>query len=735
MRHLLFAILLILSLLPVSAGAVTPQFWENFSQEELLKGSFNHVSLTPDGKLLMGPAYDVFYDTGQHYIFSLVRDKSGNIFVGTGDEGKVFRVDPQGKGSLYFQSRELNIFAMALDSAGTLYVGTSPDGKVYKVTGPNQATEFCNPETKYIWSMIFDDAGNLYVGTGPNGVIYKVDSSGKKTAFYTCSDAHVRHLAKQDNRILAGTAPSGLVVQIGPEGKGFTLIDTPLEEVHALRIDSSGVIYALASSAKGLGTTLPSSTETTTSGDSTATVTIESVVTAIGERARDTKVVTAPGGEKGVPKSAVYAITRDGSTETIYSSDDLMAYDAILREDGSLMIAAGPKGRLLSVDTAKQVTVISDTADEDLTCLLAAGNVTYVGASNQGKLYRLEQRRAQGGMFESSILDAGVVSSWGKISWRTVNSAGGTVAISTRTGNTQKADASWSDWSEPYSAPGSQITSPRARYLQWRANFKGGSTTEDALDGVRIAYLQQNLRPQVISIDVLPFGVELQKQPSLSAGGLTMVTQATTPDGRSLNSPRERTRETQELPPRQVLRPGSQSFTWKAVDENNDSLDYSIFFRGDGESDWKLLAEKIQDNFYSLNAASLPDGTYRIKVMASDAPNNPFDRFLVGELVSDPFTISNTSPKVSIAGHKINGRRVELQFVSSVSTGRVATAEFSIDGGEWNLVFPADGIADSEQEEYRVTTPELSTGEHLIGIRTSDADGNTGTAKLVVRII
>ena len=161
MRHLLFAILLILSLLPVSAGAVTPQFWENFSQEELLKGSFNHVSLTSDGKLLMGPAYDVFYDTGQHYIFSLVRDKSGNIFVGTGDEGKVFRVDPQGKGSLYFQSRELNIFAMALDSAGTLYVGTSPDGKVYKVTGPNQATEFCNPETKYIWSMIFDDAGNL----------------------------------------------------------------------------------------------------------------------------------------------------------------------------------------------------------------------------------------------------------------------------------------------------------------------------------------------------------------------------------------------------------------------------------------------------------------------------------------------------------------------------------------------------------------------------------------------
>ena len=146
-----------------------------------------------------------------------------------------------------------------------------------------------------------------------------------------------------------------------------------------------------------------------------------------------------------MPKSAVFERTWDGCIETIYSSDDLMAYDAVLREDGSLMIAAGPKGRLLSVDTAKQVTVISDTPDEDLTCLLAAGNVTYVGSSNQGRLYRLEQQRAQGGTFESGILDAGVVSSWGKISWRRVNTARGTVAISTRTGNTEKADASWSD--------------------------------------------------------------------------------------------------------------------------------------------------------------------------------------------------------------------------------------------------------------------------------------------------
>jgi hypothetical protein len=742
MRLRIFALLTLLVALSIAAWAVTPQFWENFSQEDLLKGSLNHVSLTPDGRLFLASAYDLVYDTGQPYIFSMVRDKAGNIYVGTGDEGKVFRIDPQGKGSLYFQSKELDVFAMALDGTDTLYVGTSPDGKVYRVTGPNLATEFCDPESKYIWSMIFDDAGNLYLGTGANGTIYKVDKAGKQAAFYTCSDNHVVCLVRGNgNSILAGTSPGGLIVEITPEGKGFALMDTPLEEVHSLTMDRFGTIYALVSSAKGVGTISPAkpAAAATSSTSTTATVTIESII-GLTEKSRDTKAVTAPGGEKGSAgsKSAVYAITREGSVETIYSSNEQMVYDAVLRGDGSLMIATGPKGRLLSIDLAKQVTVVSDTPEEELTRILAAGDTIYAGGSNQGKVYKLLPQRAQTGTFESSALDAKIISSWGKISWRIANPGGVNVEVSTRSGNTDKADSSWSDWSASYSVPGQQITSPRARYLQWRATFKGGSgsasASADILEKMQIAYLQQNLRPQVVSIDVLPYGVELQKQPSLTLGSLNLVTPSTTSDGRSLNSPRERGRDRQPLTPRQVLQPGAQSFTWKATDDNEDSLEYALYFRGEDESDWKLLEKKLADTFYTLNAASLPDGTYRLKVVASDAPTNPYDKFLISELISEPFVIANTSPKLEIAGNKINGKRVEMQFGASVTTGRIATAEFSIDGGDWNLIFPVDGIADSAQEEYRITTPELAMGEHLVGIRASDADGNTGTTKVVVKI-
>ena len=736
--------ILFFAFIPVFAWAVTPQFWEDFSQEDLLQGSLDHVSLSSDGKLFIAPAYDLFFDTGQSYIFSVVRDKNGNLYVGTGDGGKVFKVDPNGKGTLYFQSKELNVFSMAIDSSDTLYVGTSPDGKVYKVTGPNQASEYCNPDEKYIWSMVFDAADNLYVGTGPSGIIFKIDKTGKKSSFYTCADNSAVSLFRESNgNLLAGTSPGGLVIEITPEGKGFALMDSPLEEVHAFTVDRFGTIYAIASSSRDFSKTPQAKTKPLSASPTlnpVVTVTIDSIA-GLADKVDEKKGKTsAPGGEKDSTgyKSAVYALTRDGAVETIYTSNSQMAYDLIVRGDGSLLLATGPKGRLLSIDAAKQVTVVSDSPEEDMTLLVAAGDITYVAGSNQGKIYRLQNQKAQSGAFESKALDAKIVASWGKISWRAPNSAETSVAISTRSGNTEKADNSWSPWSDSYGMPGQQITSPRARYLQWRASFNRNagaaqSAPTDALDAVQIAYLQQNLRPQVVNIEVLPYGVEFQKQSSLSLG-ITPIIPSTTSDGRSLNAPREHGRERQPLAPRQVLQPGAQSFAWKAVDGNDDTLEYSLYFKGDGESDWKLLEKKLADTFYTLNAASLPDGSYRLKVVASDAPSNPYDRFLIGELISDVFTVANASPQVEIVSSKVNGKKVEIQFRAHVSVGSISTAEFSIDGGDWNLIFPLDGIADSTQEDYRFVTWELPAGEHLVGIRASNRDGNTGTSKQVVKI-
>ncbi len=717
--------------------AVTPQFWENFTQDDLLKGTLTRVSLGTEGKLFLAPAYDLFFDTSQPYIFSMVRDSAGNIYLGTGHEGKVFRVDPQGKGSVYFQTKELDVFALALDAANTLYVGTSPDGKVYKVTGPNQSTEFCNPEDKYIWSLLFDDAGNLYVGTGGKGMILTVNRAGAKSTFYKPDDTNVMCLVRESNgNLLAGTSPGGLVIEVNPQGKGFTLLDTALEEIRALALDRFGTIYAAAASSKAGAKPGTSAVTIPSTGGPLPVATIQALAN-IADRTREASV-SAPGGGKDAEgaKSSIYAISKDGSAETMYASEDRMIYDLLVRNDNTLLAATGGKGRLLSIDVTKQVTVVTDSPEDQMTRMVAAPDAIYVAGSNQGKVYKLLPQQAQTGTYESRIMDAKVVASWGKISWRFVNPSGGSVKISTRTGNTEKPDSSWSDWSTPYASAGDQIYNPKARYLQWRAAFERGKANagNDVLERIQIPYLQENLRPQVVSITVITPGIAIQKMPSVSTGSLSLSISATSSDGQSLNSPRQRGKETNPLPPRQVLQVGAQAFTWKATDDNDDSLEYSIYFKGEGESDWKLLAKELTDTFYTLDGATLPDGIYRLRVVASDSPSNPYGKSLIGELISKPFVISNATPEVTVTNHSVNGKRAEIRFHARIGAGRIASGEFSVDGGEWFLIFPTDGIADSAEEDFQVTTPDLTPGEHLIGLRASDANGNTGTTKLVVKV-
>ena len=335
----------VLFTLSLAALAVTPHFWENFAQEELLKGTLTHVSLTSDGKLQLAPAFDLVFDTGQPYIFSIVRDKAGNIYVGTGSEGKVFKIDSQGNGSLYFQSKELDVFALALDAADILYVGTSPDGKVYKVSGANQATEFCDPEDKYIWAMSFDTAGNLYIGTGPRGVIYKVDKTGKKSTFYTCSDNHVVVLVQgNNNSLLAGTSPDGLIVEITPEGKGFTLFDSPMEEIRSLAMDRFGTIYAIGSSSKGI--TPPSAPKpgpTLAPVISISPMTIQSLA-GLSEKPKEAKsTVNAPGGEKESVRSE-FVDLRYNKRRQHRDSLLIERYDGFRRGREKRWITAGRNG-------------------------------------------------------------------------------------------------------------------------------------------------------------------------------------------------------------------------------------------------------------------------------------------------------------------------------------------------------------------------------------------------------
>src|SRR3954471_954855 len=142
----------LLLLLAVPLFAVTPQFWETRSYDDFRHGKLTDLSLTSDSEVILAPRFDTVFNTEQTLIWSAVADSKGNVYLGTGHDGKIFRVDTTGKGTMIADLAELDVSALALDSKDVLYAATSPDGKVYRFDGTT-AKEFYRPDAKYIWAL------------------------------------------------------------------------------------------------------------------------------------------------------------------------------------------------------------------------------------------------------------------------------------------------------------------------------------------------------------------------------------------------------------------------------------------------------------------------------------------------------------------------------------------------------------------------------------------------------
>src|SRR6185295_16426059 len=111
-----------------SAIAVGPVFWEISKQDDVIKGDARGVSISENGTINLAPSFSLVYDTKEAYIWSSATDAAGNIYLGTGHDGKIFKVTPAGQGRLLYDASELDVTALATDAQGNLYAGTSPEG-------------------------------------------------------------------------------------------------------------------------------------------------------------------------------------------------------------------------------------------------------------------------------------------------------------------------------------------------------------------------------------------------------------------------------------------------------------------------------------------------------------------------------------------------------------------------------------------------------------------------------
>lgn len=755
---------LICAIVSTVALAERTRFWRQSSFDEFEKGTAKGVALRSDGKLVLAPRFAQFSDPNLAYLWALRVDSRGTLYAAGGTNAKVVRFDAEGKTAVVFEAPEMTAQALAVDRQDNLYVGTSPDGKVYRVTPKGEKSVFFEPGSKYIWDLAFGSDGTLYVATGDKGEVFAVAPDGQGRTYYKSQETHARALAfDSQGRLLVGTEPSGLILRLEKPAAGkpqveqaFVLYETARKEVTALATDAAGNLYVAAVGLKSRAPSIippipqvPAPTPTPTPTGQQPPSTTQQTLQQQLQQQQLTGFLPFPTTLGG---SEVYRLAPDGAPEVLWSSRDELVYALGLGPGGKLLLGTGNKGLVIRLEGGKVFSNLAKTASAQVTALTSApGGRVFVATANPGKVFALGPGEEPEGSFESDVFDAKVFSHWGRLTWWGENgTTNGQARFYVRSGNTSEPEKNWSPWAGPYAnAQGEAVSAPPARFVQWKVVFsvgksptaKPGETPNIAW--VSVAYLPKNVAPEIEAIAVQNPGVRVQtfgggpQQPGGPQPVQLRLPQSSTsgPLGAALAQAQQQAASRRpEPPPQGFAQKGMQAVLWSAADDNDDDLLFSVYFRGEGEQNWKVLAEKLDQKFYSWDTTTMPDGAYYLKIVASDAPSNPPEEALAAERVSDRFEVDNTPPEIVGLAAQSQSPNVRLRFVARDGASTIARVEYSVNAGEWKLVFPTDRLTDAREESYEVALRALAPGEHTVAVRAFDRFENSTSAKVTFTV-
>ena len=441
----------------------------------------------------------------------------------------------------------------------------------------------------------------------------------------------------------------------------------------------------------------------------------------------------------------VVKIAPDGSPETLWTSRDDLAYALSLTPNGKLLVGTGDKGSIIEFEGDQVYSTVAKSESSQVTSLLPGeGGKIFAATANAGKIFTLGPGYDSNGSFESDAFDAKIFSHWGRLTWWGENGAmKDKVAFYVRSGNTSRPDKNWSPWSGPYKNSGtSEVSSPAARFVQWKLVFvdvDGGALP--SVSWASVAYQPKNVAPVIDDIALQYPGIRVVGfAPQPSGPGTSAPVQLRTPRGPGASSsPAPMGGESShavrvEVPPQGFEGRGYQSVLWSAHDDNDDDLIFSVYYRGEGEQNWRLLKDKLTQRYYSWDTTSMPDGAYYLKIVASDSPSNPSDQALSTERESDRFEVANAPPRIENLRAEANSPNVKVSFEGVSSTDAIERAQYSLDSGDWQVVLPVGQLSDAPKESYRIEIPNVSPGEHTIAVQVTDHFDNTTAEKVTFAV-
>jgi sugar lactone lactonase YvrE len=733
--------------------------------DAFIDGEFDSVSLTSDGHLELAPAISSLAEATDPIIWAAVQDAQGNVFFGTGNQGKIYKLTPKGELSPFFTPNEVMVHALAIDGKGRLYAATSPNGRVYRLDAAGHAEVFCSPGETYIWAMVFGRDGALYLATGNHGKILRVAPTdatpAKVETYFETKEANISALAlDKDGNLLAGTNPHGYLYRIDRANHGFVVFNSNKNEIKQIAAAPDGTTYVstFVEGSKPDSSSGSGSLSASTSGGGSDSADGGSPTSRTAPPRRRTRSIQADdssdsmppfivrssdsgGGDAagGSPQGAIYRIDPAGLFALYWSApDDEAIYSMILRRDGSLLVGTGEKGRIYSVADENHWKLVQKTADgAQVSALLpdnAASAQCFAATSHPAKIFRLDFSLADSGTFTSKAFDAKQRSQWGRIHPAGGAPPGTALEFSTRSGNTEKPDETWSDWSE--SKPLSveiATASPPARYLQYRVKFKRNASPPSAtaqLRRIQIYYQNQNGAPVISRIKVHAEGFGVTKMPlpqqmEMQGVNLDQLLDDDSPaSGNSGSAPMMRS------PLRVSKNPGMCTVVWEASDPNQDKLTYSVAIRAESDKQWTTLAEKTEDTFLSFDTSGFRAGFYFVKVTASDAPSNTPATAQKAEATSEAFLVNNTPPVLTVKRQEVLGDHARFVVDALDGASVISSAAYSLDGKDEVDLRPDGLIFDSSDETLTVELTGLGKGAHSLLVRVQDESKNASVLKL-----